>query len=143
MMEYHDAEGNVWEFRYVVTHGDEGPERMEYRPKPSNEQEQELLEWKKWGEDLPIINEPYNHFHGFYVLAERDLNPDGIPALDQMFSHIRAIAEELQDIAPRTAQALMDYGNVDEPLRNLIRDVLTGELTPHNRALLSHLNRDS
>jgi hypothetical protein len=131
-MIYLDAEGNEWEFRYIVTQTeDEGPERLEFRAHDPEHLDDAYNPWRIWSESLPILNEAYNHFHGFLITA--DMNPDNIPTLAEAFSNIRLIAEEEDN------ETLKHIGDMDEPLIALIRGALEGDLSPSNRALLAHL----
>jgi hypothetical protein len=131
-MQYRDAEDNVWEFRYIVTQTeDEGPERMEFRPHDPRNLDNDANPWRIWGESLPILNEAYNHFHGF--LISDDVNPDGIMTLEDAFAIIRAFADNTGD------DDLRNIGYMDEPLIALIRGALDGSLTPANRSLLAEL----
>lgn len=81
---------------------------------------------------------------------EEVFNPDGIPTLFEVFSLIRATADDINQLKVATLidpqlvyENLVRIGDYDEPLSMLIRDCLNGKLDQRGKKLLEHIISES
>lgn len=143
-MLYRDAEGQIFEFSYIITQTeDEGPERLEFRLRDESLDEDEQPNWTEWPENFPLIPAVNSYFHGSRVVFDIPL-----PTIEEVFHTIRATADDLANIEATGAIAaaletasknLKGIGDYDEPLSELIKAEIAGDQTPENHTILGYI----
>lgn len=74
MFEYTDGDGNVFVFRYIVTQGDEGSEKLEFFNLSTTTNPNDPT-WIEWPDNCPIIREVADHFFGLTKETYRLVHP--------------------------------------------------------------------